>query len=138
MMILDIATRDNISVSLHGIIAILDLESVTLGHALQLTPNVIKQLVHSWQGCYPFRISSMNFINAPIYVNVVLNVFKSFMSAKLRKRVEIFRRGIAGKVSSDILPFEYGGTNESIQNLRGKPNNEEFRISKYLPYSIFK
>lgn len=120
-MILDIATADNVSVSLHGLIAILDLESVTLGHALQLTPNVVKQLVHSWQECYPFRIGSMNFINSPMYVNVVLNVFKSFMSVKLRNRVVILRRGIAGKVSPGILPIEYGGTDGSIQNLKGKP-----------------
>ncbi|XP_033209460.1 retinol-binding protein pinta-like [Belonocnema kinseyi] len=117
-MILDVATRDNVSVSLHGLIAILDLESVTLGHALQLTPNVVKQLVHSWQDCYPFRIGSLNFINAPMYVNVVLNVFKSFMSEKLRSRVVILRRGIAGRVSPDILPIEYGGTDGSIQDLK--------------------
>lgn len=120
MMVLDIATRNNISVSLHGIVAILDLKSVSLGHALQLTPNVIKQLVHSWQSCYPFRIGHMYFINAPIYVNVVLNVFKSFMTDKLRKRIHINRKGIAGKISSNILPIEYSGTEGSLQDLKGK------------------
>ncbi|XP_043467263.1 retinol-binding protein pinta-like [Leptopilina heterotoma] len=118
MMILDVATRDDVSVSLHGIAAILDLKSVTLSHALQLTPNVIKQLVHSWQSCYPFRIGYLYFINAPIYVNVVLNVFKSFMNEKLRKRIHIHRKGIAEKISPNILPIEYGGNEGSISNLK--------------------
>ena len=124
MMVLEIATRDSVSVSLHGIVAVLDLESVSLGHALQLTPNVIKQLVHSWQGCYPIRIGSLNFINAPVYVNVVLNVFKSFMTAKLRQRVKIHRRGIVGTVSPEILPIEYGGTDDSLENLKGRPQKK--------------
>lgn len=29
----------------------------------------------------------MDFVNAPMYVNVVLNIFRKFMNDKLKKRV---------------------------------------------------
>jgi hypothetical protein len=32
----------------------------------------------------------MDFVNAPVYVNVVLNIFRKFMNDKLKKRVSGF------------------------------------------------
>lgn len=121
MMILDVATRDNKSVSLYGIVAVIDLKGVSLGHALQLTPSLIKRLVHSWQGCYPIRIVAVEFINAPFHVNMVLNIFRSFMSEKLKSRVDVHTgdmRTISSKVPPSVLPFEYGGTEGSLENLK--------------------
>ncbi|KAK2586134.1 hypothetical protein KPH14_001408 [Odynerus spinipes] len=121
LMILDLAIRENESVSLHGIIAILDMTGITFGHALQLPPNIIKKLVHAWQGCYPLRIQGLEFINAPSYINVVLNIFKSFMTNKLKQRVHVHKRGtktFLNKVQHDILPCEYGGTDGSMKDLK--------------------
>ncbi|XP_015585514.1 retinol-binding protein pinta [Cephus cinctus] len=120
-MILDVAIKQNEMVSLHGVKVVFDLNGVTLNHALQMPPSVVKRLVHSWQGCYPMRIQSMDFVNAPIYVNVVLNVFKQFMSHKLRKRIHIHNQGIKAIhkiVPTNILPIEYGGTDGTLQDLK--------------------
>ncbi|XP_043272868.1 retinol-binding protein pinta [Venturia canescens] len=119
-MVLDIATRDNETVSIHGVTAIFDMDGVTLGHGLQMTPGIVKRLVHSWQSCYPLRIESMNFVNAPKYVNVVLNVFRCFMSKKMRTRLHVHTRSNTSffdKIPSHILPEEYGGRGESIRSL---------------------
>jgi hypothetical protein len=35
------------------------------------------------------RTKSLDFVNAPPYVNVVLNIFRRFMTEKLRQRVSI-------------------------------------------------
>ncbi|KAI4500330.1 hypothetical protein M0802_004747 [Mischocyttarus mexicanus] len=121
LMILDLAIREDESISLHGIIALLDLANISLGHALQLTPNVIKKLVHAWQGCYPLRIQALEFINSPTYINVVLNVFKSFMTTKLKQRIHVHTRGkktFLDTVQHDVLPIEYGGTDGSINDLK--------------------
>lgn len=120
LMILDLAMRDSESVSIHGIIAILDLDGVTAGHALQLQPSLIKNLVHAWQGCYPLRIQSLDFVNAPVYVNVVLKIFRSFMTAKLKSRVHVHMRGMkafCSKLPPSILPVEYGGTDGTLMDL---------------------
>ena len=39
------------------------------------------------QDCYPVRTKSLDFVNAPPHVNVVLSIFRQFMTEKLRQRV---------------------------------------------------
>lgn len=123
-MILDIATRDHVSGSVHGIVAIIDMTGVTLGHAIQLRPNFIRNLVHTWQGCYPIRIQSLTFINVPAYMDVILRIFKQFMNAKLKQRLFVYRN-ISEKndwragLPDNILPIEYSGTDGTRQELKG-------------------
>ncbi|XP_066598808.1 retinol-binding protein pinta-like [Prorops nasuta] len=121
LMILELAVRQNESVSLHGIIAILDMSGASIGHALQLPPAVIKKVVHAWQGCYPVRVRSMDFVNAPLYVNVVLKIFKKFMTPKLKQRVHIHFsdvKTVLSKLPPEIIPIEYGGTEDTLQDLK--------------------
>lgn len=121
LMVLDFATRDNESASLYGIVAILDMTGISVGHALQLPPNIIKKLVYAWQGCYPLRIQRLEFINAPSYINIVLNIFKSFMTKKLKERVHVHKKGsktFLNKIQRDILPSEYGGSDGSVKDLK--------------------
>ncbi|KAH0566725.1 retinol-binding protein pinta-like [Cotesia glomerata] len=118
-MILDVAIKDNMTVSTIGVIVIFDMSNVTLGHGLQMTPRVIQRLVHSWQGCYPVKINSLNFINAPIYVNGILNIFKSFMSHKMRTKVNVYSKtseDFFSSIPKQQLPAEYGGLAENLQS----------------------
>lgn len=120
LMILDLALRDHESVTIHGITAILDVNGITYEHVLQLPPSVIKNLVHAWQGCYPVRIYSLDFINAHKFLNVVLNVFRSFMISKLRERIHIYTTGklkLYKTLPINILPKEYGGTDGTVREL---------------------
>ncbi|XP_032675367.1 retinol-binding protein pinta-like [Odontomachus brunneus] len=122
MMVFDLSSRDHVSGSLRGVFAIIDLDGVGLGHALQMRPNIIKNLVHSWQGCCPIRIQSINFVNTPAYVDVVLSIFKQFMNVKLKQRLSVYRRGVKNncckELPPEILPVEYGGTDGSLQELK--------------------
>ncbi|XP_076630030.1 retinol-binding protein pinta [Colletes latitarsis] len=120
LMVLDLALRDHESVTIHGITAILDIAGMSYEHVLQLPPSVIKNLVHAWQGCYPVRIYSLDFINAHRLINTVLNIFRRFMNAKLKQRVHIHARGklkLYETLPIDILPEEYGGTNGTVKEL---------------------
>lgn len=114
-MILDLLLHLDESISVYGIVAIFDMKNVTLGHALQLTPSLIKRTVESWEN-YPCRPQSLEFVNAPIHVNFVLNVFKSFMSEKMRSRIKISRCTTHVNQLID-LPPELGGNSESYQEL---------------------
>ncbi|XP_063232385.1 retinol-binding protein pinta-like [Bacillus rossius redtenbacheri] len=119
-MVVDALLEEDELVSVYGVVAVCDLAGVSLGHARQLTPSIIKKAVHSWQSCYPIRIKSMVFINAPFHVGVILNIFKRFMTEKLRKRVQIFYKGteyLKGIPSPDLLPQEYGGEAGKLQDL---------------------
>ncbi|XP_069698611.1 retinol-binding protein pinta [Periplaneta americana] len=119
-MALELALEDDEAISVFGVAAVFDLRGVTLGHAMQLPPHVVKKAVHAWQDCYPVRTKSLDFVNAPRYVNVVLNIFRRFMTEKLRQRVHIHGRSLESLhtvVAPDLLPLEYGGTDGTLQDL---------------------
>ncbi|KAK7792213.1 hypothetical protein R5R35_000493 [Gryllus longicercus] len=119
-MILDLVLEEDESVPVKGVVAIIDLQGVSLGHALQLTPAVIKKAVHTWQDCYPVSPKRLDFINAPMYVNVVLNVFRKFMKDKMRKRVYVHSghlNNLHKEVPKSILPKEYGGSDGCVSEL---------------------
>lgn len=48
-MTLDLAMEQDEYISVYGVTAIFDLTGVSLGHARQLTPGMIKKAVHAWQ-----------------------------------------------------------------------------------------
>lgn len=118
-MILDIAALENESVTIYGVTAVFDMKNISLAHARQLPPSRIKKAVHAWQN-YHCRPKHLEFVNAPVYVNVVLSIFKSFMSEKLRSRVNVHFSGLGSLhnvVDRENLPVEYGGTDGSIREV---------------------
>ncbi|XP_019872712.2 retinol-binding protein pinta [Aethina tumida] len=119
-MILDVACMECEIASVYGVVAIFDMTGVSLAHARQLPPRVIKKAVFAWQN-YHCRPKQLEFVNAPVYINVVLNVFKSFMSEKLKGRVKVHFKGFEDlhkSVDKNILPEEYGGCGEDLADLR--------------------
>lgn len=74
-MILDLILKNDESFSSTGVVAIIDMKDVQLGHALQMTPSIIKRSVESWQ-IYPCKLKLLEFVNAPIHINVILNTFR--------------------------------------------------------------
>lgn len=56
MMVLDAALEKDESIAQHGVVVIIDLSGVSMSHAIQMTPNLIRKAVHSWQDCYPVPI----------------------------------------------------------------------------------
>jgi len=120
-MILDILCLEDESISVTGVVAIIDLQGVSVGHAMQMTPSMIRKAVNSWQDVNPIRTKSMHYINSPLNVHVVMNIFKTFMKEKLRKRLHL-HRGNGKKFMTTILanhnlPDEYGGTGGPIADL---------------------
>lgn len=91
------------------------MQGIGLGHALQMTPVLIKRAVNSWEN-YPLRIQRLDFVNANYGINVVLDIFRSFMSAKMKERVSV-KRGKPDFVAADKLPEELGGTVGSYASL---------------------
>ncbi|XP_059611480.1 retinol-binding protein pinta [Phlebotomus argentipes] len=112
-MLIDLAIRADESISIYGVSAVLDMTGVTLSHALQLTPTIIKRTVECWE-TYPCRARRMEFVNAPAHVHVILNIFRSFMSSKLKDRVYV-TKGLPK--NNENLPANLGGHGPSYQEL---------------------
>lgn len=107
-MIVELMCYDDETISVTGVVAIIDLKGVGMGHAMQMTPSVIRKAVNSWQvlnstsnphhisliqirislqDVNPIRTKSMHYINTPFNVHVIMNIFRTFMKEKLRQRV---------------------------------------------------
>lgn len=119
-MILDLAVREYESATIFGVYAIFDMSNVTYHHAKQLTPSMIKKAVFAWQN-YHCRPQKLEFVNAPVYINVVLNIFRTFMSEKMKSRVHIHWVGkgfdeLHKLIPVDELPEEFGGTNGQLDD----------------------
>jgi CRAL/TRIO domain len=91
------------------------MSGVTLSHALAMTPTIIRRAVTMWES-YPIRMRNLEFVNAPFHVNVILDIFRSFMSKKMKDRITV-RRGLPEFNSNDRLPGELGGNGESYDVL---------------------
>lgn len=116
-MLLDLVLQNDESVSIYGVSAIFDMKSVLLGHALQLNPPLIKRSVQSWEN-YSCRPKRLEFVNAPIHVNVVLNIFRSFMSAKMKQRLFINKgQPTNHSIPNRCLPVDLGGAGPSYETL---------------------
>jgi hypothetical protein len=92
-----------------------DLSGLSLGHAMQMTPALIKRSVTSWES-NPIPMKKLEFVNAPFHVNVVLDIFRSFMSKKMKERITV-RRGLPDFNPDDRLPGELGGNGPSYAEL---------------------
>lgn len=111
-MILDFILTLDESVSVHGVVAIFDMAGVGLGHALQMTPPIIKRSAESWEN-YPCRTKHLEFVNAPRFLNTILNIFKSFMSTKMKSRISVSKVSVC----TAELPTDLGGKGESYEEL---------------------
>ncbi|XP_043654745.1 retinol-binding protein pinta [Drosophila teissieri] len=116
-MILDLLLKLDPETCARGMVAILDMQGVQLGHALQLNPKLIKRSVESWTA-YPCQPKLLEFTNAPRHVNFFLNTFRIFMTPKIRSRLFVRREGTS--VSCDQLPKELGGHGLSYKELSVK------------------
>ncbi|KAJ6648879.1 Retinol-binding protein pinta [Pseudolycoriella hygida] len=136
-MLLDLILHFDEKISIYGVVAVFDLKNVTLGHALQLPPTMIKRMVECWES-YPCRTKRLEFVNAPAYVNAFLNTFRFFMTTKMKSRVCV----TTDKPSINAkLPKELGGNGETYKELaeywksRAQESRQWYRdmetISKY-------
>lgn len=116
-MLLDLVLHEDESVSIFGVSAIFDMNKVQLGHALALNPPLIKRSVQSWEN-YSCRPKLLQFVNSPIHVNVVLNIFRSFMSPKMKQRLTIHKGPpVNHGIPKNVLPTDLGGTGMSYAEL---------------------
>ncbi|KAF5285690.1 hypothetical protein FQR65_LT13075 [Abscondita terminalis] len=102
-MILDLAIEENFdNATIYGVCAIFDMSGISLPHARQLPPHVIKKAVFAWQNYY-CRPKQLEFINAPMYGRVKVH----FSGNESLHKV----------VAKEILPVEYGGCNGTLADL---------------------
>ncbi len=51
-MVVELFCRDDQATSVTGVVSIVDLKGAGMGHAMQMTPSMIRKAVNSWQVLY--------------------------------------------------------------------------------------
>ncbi|XP_044754743.1 retinol-binding protein pinta-like [Coccinella septempunctata] len=117
-MVMDVLAMEDELAQLYGIITVVDLTNTGLSNVTELSVSRLKDMVSVWQNYY-CRPQKILFINVPAYINVFLKMVKSFMTAKMRGRVEVNRGSdaLTEVLDKKILPPEYGGEGETIEEL---------------------
>lgn len=83
-MIIDILVNEDDNFLVGGLHAINDMKGSSLNN---VNPVLVKKFLKCFQEAYPLRPKGLIFVNAPSFFEMMYNLFKSFLSDKLRKRV---------------------------------------------------
>ncbi|XP_011705810.1 PREDICTED: alpha-tocopherol transfer protein-like, partial [Wasmannia auropunctata] len=120
IMMVELAMKNNgdAIASVHGCAVFIDVVNPTIRYIAHFPPHTLMNVIHGWQSCYPLRVQSINFINAPRIADGIVRIMKSFMTEKMKNRFYIYShmsQSCFKDVPADILPIEYGGTDGTIQ-----------------------
>lgn len=119
-LIVDVLNDEDESMSVSGVVQILDMAGVTAGHGFQMVPAIVKKAMTVWQEGYPIRPKAMHYINTPVAFDTVFNIFKGFMKEKMKKRLQMHGSDLTSlqaQVPISVLPKEYGGECGSVEDI---------------------
>ncbi|XP_068142172.1 alpha-tocopherol transfer protein [Drosophila tropicalis] len=125
--------EDDVAI-VNGLISILDLANVGMGHFLQMTPAIAKKMTVYQEEALPLRPQGTHFINTPGGFDRVFNIFKPMLSQKQQQRLYVHGskwESLYDKIPKKYLPVEYGGENGSIPEIL---KEWEQRILAYKGY----
>ncbi|XP_026324471.1 alpha-tocopherol transfer protein-like [Hyposmocoma kahamanoa] len=109
---------DNATIT--GTQGVLDLDGVTIGHFVQMTPSVIKKMVVTTQESLPFRVKGNHYLNTPAGFEIIFNAIKSLLSEKNQNRLYVHNKNYEEMykyIPKDVLPAEYGGNGGTIKEI---------------------
>uniref|UniRef100_A0A1B6DLZ3 CRAL-TRIO domain-containing protein n=2 Tax=Clastoptera arizonana TaxID=38151 RepID=A0A1B6DLZ3_9HEMI len=119
-MNMDIVLAEDDRAIICGDVTIIDLQGITLAHATQLQPALIKRAVVCYQEAYPIRPQSINVINIPAAFESVLTFIMGFIKDELKQRIVIHPKNdlslLYQTIPQKILPIEYGGCSGTIKD----------------------
>lgn len=118
IMNLDYIMENNPSMARNGCVIIVDLENSTLKHCLKKM-MVMRKMMYWWLNCLPLKIKEVHFINIPFFVYSFIELFKTFLREKMKKRMIVHKKmdELKEYIDPTTLPEEYGGSAGSIKKL---------------------
>ncbi|XP_050039171.2 alpha-tocopherol transfer protein-like isoform X2 [Dermacentor andersoni] len=102
---------------IRGIVVIVDVKGLNVYHLPYYTPSVIRTLVSLIQECFPLRLKKIYIINNPPIFDFLFAIAKTFLKAKLAKRIRLFGYNLTEfhqRVPDDVISKEHEGTNGSF------------------------
>ncbi|XP_044756651.1 alpha-tocopherol transfer protein-like [Coccinella septempunctata] len=102
-----------------GDIYVCDLKGSSFTHLYYFGVGTLRKLAKITQEVFPTSIKAIHFINSPGYMNTLIAVIKAVLNPKVFKRIHIHENpeDVANFISKDILPKEFGGEGQSLDEL---------------------
>ncbi|UJR08288.1 hypothetical protein I4U23_012560 [Adineta vaga] len=109
----------------NGFIILLDYSNIKLQHVSQFTPDYTRRYVNCWEKTYPVNLRQIHFYNYPGLFDPILHLFRLFLNRKLNEKIffhakssdDSMNKSLHKYIDPAILPQEYGGQLDSIENL---------------------
>ncbi|XP_063529989.1 retinol-binding protein pinta-like [Cydia strobilella] len=95
-----------------GVMAVIDLEGVTMGHFLQMTPLQMKKITVVGQDATPFRMKGVHYLNTPTGFETIFNAMKALLNEKNKSRLYVHNKNYEAMyehIPKHMLTAEYGG-----------------------------
>ncbi|KAL7042477.1 hypothetical protein ACKWTF_001152 [Chironomus riparius] len=126
-------------VQIGGLVVLLDMSGLSLGHAKYLSPHLARRTVEVVQEAFPLRFKAFHVLHEPFYFDAILAMLKPFLKDKIRRRIHLHgndMNSLYKHIPKDCLPAEYGGTQPPFDNSIWRSrilNNEEYfrRLESY-------
>lgn len=102
-----------------GCIYVCDLKGSTFSHLYYFGVGTLRKVAKIIQEVYPVPIKAIHFVNCPGYMNTLIALIKAVLNPKIFNRIHIHKnpKDVANYISKDILPEEFGGEGESLEEL---------------------
>lgn len=122
-----------------GIIFVFDHAGVTMRHAM--SPADLIAFMDFSKNCSACRQKGTIIMNLPSFANVLLELFKSVLSEKLKKRLFLLRHteDLKDHINPKLLPKEYGGVKpeaEMMEDFRKLRIERQAMLDKLLNYKV--
>ncbi|KAG9355234.1 hypothetical protein JZ751_000072 [Albula glossodonta] len=105
----------------NGLKAIFDLQGWCFTHALQINPYLAKKISAVLTDSFPLKVRGIHLLNEPILFHPVFAMIRPFLPDKIKQRVHMhgssFTKSLCEHFPHTILPPEYGGTGESLEEV---------------------
>ncbi|XP_045468478.1 alpha-tocopherol transfer protein-like [Harmonia axyridis] len=117
-----------------GINLLFDLEGVSFGHLLRLSPVLAHKYLYYLQEGLPIRLKNIYVANAPYWIDKALAFFKPFLKKELYDAIHIHTdlESLYKVIPREIMPKDYGGEDVDYVKVLAEKNrkifeeNEEF------------
>ncbi|XP_015926977.1 alpha-tocopherol transfer protein-like [Parasteatoda tepidariorum] len=99
---------------------IFDARGLSWSQMKMCTPANILLLIHSTQHCFPARYKGFHILSENKLFNLAWSIIYPLLTSKLKRRVMLHGSDLSALldyISPSVLPLEYGGEAESLDNI---------------------
>ncbi|KAM3956785.1 alpha-tocopherol transfer protein-like [Aphomia sociella] len=104
-----------------GIVILIDLDRITLGHLARLDLQTVQQFLYYLQEAMLVKVKGLHFLNAPSFMDRLMMIIKPFLKKNLLEVLHIHQIGsrtLEEFVPMRGLPKEAGGEYKSLKECR--------------------